>query len=404
MVETVPSDTSDDEPLAMSKTNIDHASKVKVQVKRIKKSNFPDAAISSSDNDDDDDDASDDEPLKTKNKSIQNSKKILNIEKPIGSHKLSPKKNSKVSSKQPNKDDLSCCDSSSDDEPLQKSIKILEMRKTENKKIQPLNDTVSSVSSSEDSSCDDEPLTKKTKENDCIDDKNDSKKVSENDKQQLPTKLEIEDTTVLCKEGEESEVRKSDTSINSDTDGEIKTKPTTEQSNKKKRKRSGSSSEEKLNKKAKLSKKVSTKLSNLMRYVRACGVHVGNYAKIFEGCNSMKSKEEKLTNMLKDLGIKGRPSLSQCKKIRLKREEEREVAELDVGNIMSGNRRSQSKSAILSAQKENEPPTSRKYVFGSLSDLDSERSEDEGVKCESLDTNKAKKKRIISDSEDEVDE
>ncbi|XP_057314843.1 HIRA-interacting protein 3-like [Hydractinia symbiolongicarpus] len=279
------------------------------------------------------------------------------------------------------------------------------MRKTENKKINPLNDTVSSVSSSEDSSSDDEPLTKRTKENDCIDDKNDLKKVSDSDKQPLLKKLEIEDTTVLCKpEDEESKVGRSDKSTSNDTDAAIKTKPTTEQSNKKKRKRSGCSSEENVNKKAKLSTKVSTKLSNLMRYVRACGVHVGNYAKIFEGCNSMKSKEEKLTNMLKDLGIKGRPSLSQCKKIRLRREEEREVAELDVGNIMSGNRRSQSKSAISSAQKENEPPTSRKYVFGSLSDLDSERSEDEGIKCVSLGTNKVKKKRIMSDSEDEVDE
>ena len=49
----------------------------------------------------------------------------------------------------------------------------------------------------------------------------------------------------------------------------------------------------------------SNKLRNLKKYVNACGYKVSNYNSLFNDCKSMKSKEQKLSQMLEDFGIKG---------------------------------------------------------------------------------------------------
>ncbi|KAM4535211.1 adenine nucleotide translocase lysine N-methyltransferase [Fundulus diaphanus] len=72
----------------------------------------------------------------------------------------------------------------------------------------------------------------------------------------------------------------------------------------------------------------------LKRYIALCGAW-RNYRKLLDGCRSTRSKVAVLKQELKDLGVHGNPSIEKCKKIRLKREEAQELAELDVNNIIT---------------------------------------------------------------------
>nr|XP_042909012.1 HIRA-interacting protein 3 [Parasteatoda tepidariorum] len=82
----------------------------------------------------------------------------------------------------------------------------------------------------------------------------------------------------------------------------------------------------------------SGKLENLKKYIRAAGIHIKSYDKLFENCKSMKSKSEKLLHLLEKEGLKGRPTLAKCKKLKKKIETKKEVAELDPSNIISSGR------------------------------------------------------------------
>jgi len=102
------------------------------------------------------------------------------------------------------------------------------------------------------------------------------------------------------------------------------------------------------------SKEDSVKLKNLKRYLKLCGYKVANYSKLFEDCKSMKSKERKIMSMLEDFGVKGRPTLKQCEKIRKKREEVAEVAELNTENVITasgGRTRSARRSSLAKGPK-----------------------------------------------------
>uniref|UniRef100_A0A8C5BGI1 HIRA interacting protein 3 n=1 Tax=Gadus morhua TaxID=8049 RepID=A0A8C5BGI1_GADMO len=72
----------------------------------------------------------------------------------------------------------------------------------------------------------------------------------------------------------------------------------------------------------------------LKRYISLCGAR-RNYKKLFEGCGSIRSKVSVLKKELEDLGIEGLPSIDKCKKARKKLEEAKELAELDVSNIIT---------------------------------------------------------------------
>ncbi|RVE69383.1 hypothetical protein OJAV_G00077170 [Oryzias javanicus] len=94
----------------------------------------------------------------------------------------------------------------------------------------------------------------------------------------------------------------------------------------------------------------------LKRYISLCGVRK-NYKKMLEGCKSIKAKVAVLKKELEDLGVQGNPSIEKCKKIRMKREEAQEVAELDVGNIISTQGRPKRR-GISARQEYNELPSS----------------------------------------------
>uniref|UniRef100_A0A8C7X603 Histone chaperone domain-containing protein n=1 Tax=Oryzias sinensis TaxID=183150 RepID=A0A8C7X603_9TELE len=93
----------------------------------------------------------------------------------------------------------------------------------------------------------------------------------------------------------------------------------------------------------------------LKRYISLCGVR-RNYKKLLEGCKSIRAKVAVLKKELEDLGVKGQPSLEKCKKIRMKREEAQELAELDVGNIIATQGRPKRR-GISAREESNESPS-----------------------------------------------
>ncbi|XP_054891253.1 HIRA-interacting protein 3 isoform X2 [Poeciliopsis prolifica] len=114
----------------------------------------------------------------------------------------------------------------------------------------------------------------------------------------------------------------------------------------------------------------------LKRYIALCGVR-RNYKKLLDGCRSTRSKVAVLKKELEDLGLRGNPSIEKCKKIRLKREEAQELAELDVDNIISteGRPRRRGTSAM---QVHKEPPSSYQRTLNSDSDSDQENNAPKG--------------------------
>lgn len=58
-----------------------------------------------------------------------------------------------------------------------------------------------------------------------------------------------------------------------------------------------------------------------------------------DGLNENQSVR-KIQEILKELGIEGKPSLEQCKVIKSRREFEAELKEIDTSNIIEGKRRS----------------------------------------------------------------
>ncbi|XP_047389376.1 HIRA-interacting protein 3 isoform X1 [Sciurus carolinensis] len=82
----------------------------------------------------------------------------------------------------------------------------------------------------------------------------------------------------------------------------------------------------------------------LKRYIRACGAH-RNYKKLLGSCRSHKERLSVLRAELEALGMKGNPSLEKCRALKEQREEEAEVASLDVANIITGSGRPRRRTA-----------------------------------------------------------
>ncbi|KAI9137655.1 hypothetical protein BKA69DRAFT_1096730 [Paraphysoderma sedebokerense] len=90
--------------------------------------------------------------------------------------------------------------------------------------------------------------------------------------------------------------------------------------------------------KLKISDKDEEKIKNLKKYINACGVRK-IWSKELAGLTSGKQIIEKLSSILRELGIDGRPSLEKAKKIREKRELEAEVQSVDLNNVIASKRR-----------------------------------------------------------------
>ncbi|XP_022258353.1 HIRA-interacting protein 3-like isoform X3 [Limulus polyphemus] len=112
---------------------------------------------------------------------------------------------------------------------------------------------------------------------------------------------------------------------------------------KRKRQESGKSSIKPVHKKAKISPESKRKtddddprIKRLKRYISTAGLRI-KYGTVFEGCKTRKKKVEKLLQILKDEGLKGKPTLKSCKALKKKREKKQELKELDVSNIIDTN-------------------------------------------------------------------
>ncbi|KAI8911356.1 hypothetical protein DFJ77DRAFT_95219 [Powellomyces hirtus] len=83
----------------------------------------------------------------------------------------------------------------------------------------------------------------------------------------------------------------------------------------------------------KISEKDEAAIEGLKKYVKLCGV-TKRWAKEFEGLSG-KARIHHLKQILASLGIRDRPTIEKCKKIKAKREFQAEVQDLDLSNIMS---------------------------------------------------------------------
>ncbi|KFM57677.1 hypothetical protein X975_15634, partial [Stegodyphus mimosarum] len=148
-----------------------------------------------------------------------------------------------------------------------------------------------------------------------------------------------------------------------------------EVSSKKQTKKQKKETQKKSVKVQKMSSASEAKIEHLKKYVRTAGIHVKSYPKLFENCKSVKSKVEKLMELLQKEGLKGRPTLEKCKKLKKKIETKKEIAELDVTNILqSQGRPKRGLSSSNSRQIEKSPTPVKK--FSRLQDIvDSEESD-----------------------------
>ncbi|CAG8477632.1 26105_t:CDS:10 [Dentiscutata erythropus] len=80
--------------------------------------------------------------------------------------------------------------------------------------------------------------------------------------------------------------------------------------------------------------KAEATIKELKAFIVKCGVRKV-WSRELADCDSISSQINRLNKILSDLGIKGRPTLEKCKKIRERRELEAELNSMDVGNIIS---------------------------------------------------------------------
>lgn len=134
----------------------------------------------------------------------------------------------------------------------------------------------------------------------------------------------------------------------------------------------------------------------LKRYISLCGLRP-KYKKLLDGCHSVRSQVAALKKKLEDLGVDGQPSVKKCKQVRMMREQAKELAELDVSNIISTQGRPKRRGASA-WQKEPDPPSSTYLrTLNSGSDSDEENDTHKGRRRT---TDWANLQGIISDDAD----
>jgi len=185
----------------------------------------------------------------------------------------------------------------------------------------------------------------------------------------------------------------------------------------KKQKAKADASENAGKKKALLLIEDSTKLKNLKRYARSCGMHF-KYVDIFADCKSMSQKEKILDKLIRDkTGFQGRITLKMCQKYKKKKEEADEVAALDKSNIIAsdGGGRATRRATQRVSSSSTAPREEDANVFGRLrGTMDSDESGDEEItgkqtmgtptdKGDNQETRK-KRRRLDSSSEDDDDD
>ncbi|XP_049839695.1 uncharacterized protein LOC126284650 [Schistocerca gregaria] len=121
------------------------------------------------------------------------------------------------------------------------------------------------------------------------------------------------------------------------------------------------------------------RIISLKKYLKIAGIRVHNYSDLWKDCRSNKARAQKLLSLLEENGLKGRPTIEKCKKLRKKIETRREVEELDLANVMEcgeGRTRRSRQRTSISQELPNETPQTSSDVRKRLQVLaDSDSSE-----------------------------
>lgn len=102
------------------------------------------------------------------------------------------------------------------------------------------------------------------------------------------------------------------------------------------------------------------RIIRLQRYLKEAGIRVQNYKILWQNCKSDKARAQKLMELLHERGLKGKPSVSECRKLKKKFEREKEVSELNTSNIITSNGRSRRGVTSLFATRRSPSPASAK--------------------------------------------
>ncbi|KAM9780040.1 adenine nucleotide translocase lysine N-methyltransferase [Neosynchiropus ocellatus] len=160
------------------------------------------------------------------------------------------------------------------------------------------------------------------------------------------------------KEGESASETSSGSENDDDDDGKSKKKQGAKKKSEKAEKTKGSKEDNK-------------SVVRLKRYISLCGVR-RNYKKILGDCRSIQAMVAVLKKELEDLGVKGQPSIQKCKKVRMKREEARELAELNSENIIHTEGRASRRGTASVRKQEDSQLSTYKRAMNSSSGSDQE--------------------------------
>ncbi|GFU00002.1 uncharacterized protein NPIL_80231 [Nephila pilipes] len=217
--------------------------------------------------------------------------------------------------------------------------------KIKNQQVKKLNNSNEKLSSVITDSSEDEPLSKFAEKK--------SEDTSDSEHELLMTST--------SKESKKSNGLERSSSLSADENDLVEVNSKNKLSNKKQDKDFGKKKEQKH------SSASENKIEHLKKYVRAAGLRVQCYTKLFENCKSVKAKCEKLLHLLEKEGLKGRPTLEKCKKLKKKIETKKEIAELDVSNILVTKGRS--KRTVCSDATNFEPKSANSSPIKSFSRL-----------------------------------
>ncbi|XP_010769229.1 HIRA-interacting protein 3 [Notothenia coriiceps] len=245
------------------------------------------------------------------------------------------------------------------------------------------------------SSCEDSPKEKAIKKMDAT--KNGEPGSSDASKGKKTPQSDEEDKPDTESESEESEQRKdkdpSDDSgkeekvlvekKNNDSDSSL-TSLDEEQNNGKEnttagKKKKATKKVEKKEKSASGQKMDDTSIVRLKRYITLCGMRL-NYKQVLQDCHSVNTQVAVLKKQLKDLGVDGQPSIKKCRKIKRKREETQELADLDVSNIIATEGRPKRRGTSAWKERQDSPSSTYLRTVNSGSDSDEENKPNRGRK------------------------
>jgi hypothetical protein len=162
-----------------------------------------------------------------------------------------------------------------------------------------------------------------------------------------------------------------------------------------------------------------TKITRLRKYLRAAGLRIVKNSELFE-LKSKKARYDYIKNIFKEAGYTSNSlSIKSCQKFKLKRENEKEIAELDVGNIIETAADSSSRPTRNSTRgcrvnsenakknphvKLNKVDRSRIKQDESDSDENSDQSGKESSPKNNIDALSRIRHLVSSDEEDETDQ